>query len=318
MPAVLLRPLTEDDLVMLHAWLQRPHVTEWWAADDAWATLDGTRREFHPQVLAAQRVTPYIAMLEVRPIGFAHSYVALGCGDGWWEDETDPGVRGIDQFLCEGADLGRGLGTRMVCALVDLLFADPAVTKIQTDPHPRNARAIRCYEKAGFRAVREIVTPDGPALYMVRQRDTSMQALTLRAATEHDIPFLLALRRRTMSAHLAASGIDVSEADHLQRLRAAFDCASIVLHAGEPVGLLKVVRQEHEWELVQIQLAPSVQGRGFGTLLLQSLVAQARCAHASLKLSVLKTNPAKRLYERLGFITFSENAHSYEMVLAAP
>ena len=34
-------------------------------------------------------------MLNGEPIGYAQSYVALGSGDGWWEEETDPGVRGI-------------------------------------------------------------------------------------------------------------------------------------------------------------------------------------------------------------------------------
>ena len=38
-------------------------------------------------------------MLNGEPIGYAQSYVALGSGDGWWEEETDPGVRGIDQSL---------------------------------------------------------------------------------------------------------------------------------------------------------------------------------------------------------------------------
>jgi RimJ/RimL family protein N-acetyltransferase len=79
-------------------------------------------------------------------------------------------VRGIDQSLAEEADLGHGLGTLLVNTLCERLFADPAVTHIQTDPHPSNARAIRCYEKAGFRALLEIITPDGPALYMVRDR----------------------------------------------------------------------------------------------------------------------------------------------------
>jgi len=120
--------------------------------------------------MAEQRVTPYIAMLGHRPIGYAQSYVALGSGDGWWEDETDPGARGIDQFLAHGEDLGRGLGTAIVRAFVARLFEDPSVTHIQTDPHPGNGRAIRCYEKAGFRAVREVDTPDGRALMMICTR----------------------------------------------------------------------------------------------------------------------------------------------------
>jgi aminoglycoside 6'-N-acetyltransferase-1b len=53
---------------------------------------------------------------------------------------------------------------------LEVLFDDPRVTKVQTDPAPANLRAIRCYEKAGFRRVGEIVTPDGPALYMTCER----------------------------------------------------------------------------------------------------------------------------------------------------
>jgi aminoglycoside 6'-N-acetyltransferase-1b/aminoglycoside 6'-N-acetyltransferase-2 len=118
----------------------------------------------------------YIAMLASEPIGFAQSYIALGSGGGWWEDETDPGVRGIDQSLANPVQLNRGLGTRLVRALVESLFSDPAVTKIQTDPAPNNLRAIRCYEKAGFTRERVISTPDGPAVYMVQTRQAFERA----------------------------------------------------------------------------------------------------------------------------------------------
>ena len=57
-------------------------------------------------------------------------------------EETDPGVRGIDQSLANASQLGKGLGTKLVRALVELLFNDPEVTKIQTDPSPSNLRAI--------------------------------------------------------------------------------------------------------------------------------------------------------------------------------
>jgi RimJ/RimL family protein N-acetyltransferase len=89
---------------------------------------------------------------------------------GWWEDETDPGARGIDQFLANADQLGIGLGSAMVRAFVDRLFEDPQVTQVQIDPSPDNARAIRSYEKAGFVAGGEVVTPDGPALLMLRTR----------------------------------------------------------------------------------------------------------------------------------------------------
>ena len=168
--------MTEHDLPMLHDWLNRPHVVEWWGGDEARPSLAEVREHYLPRVLAKEHVTPYIAMLGEEPIGYAQSYVALGSGDGWWEDETDPGVRGIDQSLANPAQLGKGLGTKLVRALVELLFSDPDVTKVQTDPAPNNLRAIRCYEKAGFVQSRPITTPDGPAVYMVRTRQSFERA----------------------------------------------------------------------------------------------------------------------------------------------
>ena len=167
---VTLRLMAEHDLPMLHDWLQRPHIVEWWGGEEARPTLREVTERYLPRVLAEAAVTPYIAMLNQQPIGYAQSYVALGAGDGWWEDETDPGVRGIDQSLADPTQLGKGLGTQLVVALVELLFTDPQVTKIQTDPSPSNLRAIRCYEKAGFQPLKTIVTPDGPALYMLQTR----------------------------------------------------------------------------------------------------------------------------------------------------
>ena len=59
----------------------------------------------------------------------------------------------------------KGLETKLVRALVELLFNDPEVTKIQTDPSPSNLRAIRCYEKAGFERQGTVTTSDGPAVH---------------------------------------------------------------------------------------------------------------------------------------------------------
>jgi AacA4 family aminoglycoside N(6')-acetyltransferase len=162
------RPMADHDLPMLHDWLNRPHIVRWWGGEPVgW---DEVQAEYRPAAMAAEGVKPYIVLLGDLPFAYAQTYTAMGSGGGWWEDETDPGVRGIDQSIAEPDLLDRGLGTRLVRALVAQLFEDPAVTRVQTDPAPDNLRAIRCYEKAGFRRVREVDTPDGPAVYMLHDR----------------------------------------------------------------------------------------------------------------------------------------------------
>ena len=166
-PVISFRLLRRDDLPVLHEWLSRPHVAEWWGPVESMAAVE---EEFVPRVEGGTDVKPYFALIDGSPIGYIQSYVAMDSGDGWWPDETDPGVRGIDQFLAHAEQLGQGLGTLMVRTFVRELFADPTVTRIQTDPSPHNHRAIRAYEKAGFRPVGEIDTPDGRALLMVQER----------------------------------------------------------------------------------------------------------------------------------------------------
>jgi ribosomal protein S18 acetylase RimI-like enzyme len=137
--------------------------------------------------------------------------------------------------------------------------------------------------------------------------------LALRPATHADVPFLLELRSRTMTAHQVASGLTPSEEERMGRVQYRFECAQIILWNGDPAGLFKVARDGARWKLIQIQLDVSLQGRGVGSGLVSRLIAEAVAAGASLELSVLHANPARRLYERLGFQITGTGPHEYEM-----
>jgi ribosomal protein S18 acetylase RimI-like enzyme len=58
---------------------------------------------------------------------------------------------------------------------------------------------------------------------------------------------------------------------------------------------------------------PAEQLRGIGTYLTRRLCDQADAANLPLELQVLKVNPAKRLYERLGSATIGETDTHYLM-----
>jgi ribosomal protein S18 acetylase RimI-like enzyme len=92
-----------------------------------------------------------------------------------------------------------------------------------------------------------------------------------------------------------------------------FDCAQVLLHDGEPVGLMKLAISPDTWELLQLQLSPRLQGRGIGRALLDELLADPDAAGVDVTLSLLKANPAKRLYERLGFVQVGAYAFEFHM-----
>ena len=101
-------------------------------------------------------------------------------------------VRGIDQSLANASQLGKGLGTKLVRALVELLFNDPGSHQDPADPSPSNLRAIRSYEKAGFER-QGTVTTDGPAVYMVQTRRHSSEHAVLPSPSIEDVQGLAPL-----------------------------------------------------------------------------------------------------------------------------
>lgn len=176
-PAITFRALSESDLPLLHTWLTRPHVTDWW---EPAPTFEQVREDYLPRLSpqdmppldAPAGVVQYLAYEAGEPFAFVQAYrVMAHQHEGWWPDETDPHALGVDQFIGLPERLGQGLGTRMLKAFIAFLFQDPRVTRIQTDPEPTNARAIACYRKVGFRDVGVVETLDGPALLMRITRD---------------------------------------------------------------------------------------------------------------------------------------------------
>ena len=76
---------------------------------------------------------------------------------------------------------------------------------------------------------------------------------------------------------------------------------ALVELGGSPVGRLYVVRLSDQLHIIDIALMPAYRGQGIGSALLAGLLAEADDAGIAVTLHVQPQNPAKRLYERLGF-----------------
>lgn len=78
------------------------------------------------------------------------------------------GSWGTDQFIGSEALLGRGLDADFLGAFSDWMLGFGPAKLMFTDPETRNVRAIRAYEKAGYRAAGERMSADGRVLVMVK------------------------------------------------------------------------------------------------------------------------------------------------------
>lgn len=146
-----------------------------------------------------------------------------------------------------------------------------------------------------------------------------LPSLTLRPARPEDEPFLRALYATTRAAELAlvpwpeaqkqafvAMQFTAQDRHYRSHYPAArFD---VVEGDGAPIGRLYVERSVQEIRLLDITLAPARRGAGIGGALLDALLAEARAAGCAVQLHVEPTNPARRLYERLGFRACEEAA----------
>jgi len=76
--------------------------------------------------------------------------------------------------------------------------------------------------------------------------------------------------------------------------------------------IIAPIRDSARW-LHTICVLPEHQNRGIGTEVIRSIVAEAETQKMPLYLSVLKVNPARQLYERLGFRVIEETKHHFRM-----
>lgn len=172
-PQIAFQPVQLSDAALIFACRQRPPVARWWNIHP-WErsnfNFDAFERELRDE-LAIGWQSLFLITLGERPIGFFQTYRAASAGEGWWPNE-DASTRGVDLFIGEESLLGQGLGPAIVRAFAARLFAESEVQSIITDPDPENLRSVRCFEKAGFVAEGEIVTPDGLSLLMRLRRET--------------------------------------------------------------------------------------------------------------------------------------------------
>lgn len=148
-PVVALRPLVRGDLPELVRWLGQDHVRQWYAVDGE-PTPERVEAHYGADIDGTTPTRLWVAEVNGRSIGMVQDYRIRDYPD-YALLTPDPEAVGFDYLIGEPAWVGRGLGTRMLWALlVGLRRRYPDVATAFAAPDHRNTASLRVLAKLGF------------------------------------------------------------------------------------------------------------------------------------------------------------------------
>jgi RimJ/RimL family protein N-acetyltransferase len=161
---LLIRRMRDEpgDYELIVRWRNEPYVREWWDPDDPPMTLAAAIEEYQADTREGSPATACIIERGNEPIGFLQFYR--------WSDEPsdaevlgislDQDAWGLDLFVGEPSQVGRGVGPRVIDLLCRFLFDERGASLVALVAAQDNARALRAYEKAAFRRVQSVLDTD--------------------------------------------------------------------------------------------------------------------------------------------------------------
>ncbi|KDC55380.1 GNAT family N-acetyltransferase [Pseudoalteromonas sp. S3431] len=105
--------------------------------------------------------------------------------------------------------------------------------------------------------------------------------------------------------------IGITDQQHVLRLNDQYDCSHLIVINEVPIGTLKYQTHAQYVEIMQLQIHPLHQNKGYGKAVIEQVITSAQSK--PIKLTVLKNNPALGHYKRLGFTITDENNYEYYM-----
>lgn len=147
------RPVARAERALVHSWLAKPHIAEWFYGDG----LQNTYRHLDEFLEGAQFLSYWLACDGDHPFAFLITSVA---------DESENAIT-LDIAIGDEAYLGKGLAQIVIREFLLSQFGD--VEEVLIDPEATNLRAVHVYEKVGFSKIRTFVPSHSPhPHYMMR------------------------------------------------------------------------------------------------------------------------------------------------------
>lgn len=147
------RKATKSDSLLIHSWWNKPHVKEFWDnSPQMWQNvenyLEKEKKELFDYWLGFYNDEPFSLVIS--------SKIDKSETDIFGENRSDTGITyAFDFMIGNEAYLGKSLAAPTLKAFME--FCPGNVKRFLIDPASDNTRAIRVYQKAGFREVKRFM-----------------------------------------------------------------------------------------------------------------------------------------------------------------
>ena len=328
-PRVDFRPLAEDDLPTLFAWLARPHVRRWWGREPA--SYPELVAKYGPRARPGSSVDAFVVRVDGADAGYAQKYRIEAFPEyrrlaGL---EGEEGVVGMDLLLADEWRCNQGLGAFVIRRFFhDVVMADARARACVAGPHEGNAGSIRAFEKAGFRRWRTATNERGERECLMR-RDRDHARYTFEPIRPAAFDACVALCREMYVTSFGteeglAETMGEDNALYLEQLAAKI--AQIpegnvhLRRDGEIVGQLEMRLLDDEPEVAYLSLihvAAPWRGHGLGKRLHEHALEVARArGKRVMRLTVGQRNrEAMAFYRRLGWLVVGTRPHRMPVVV---
>jgi GNAT superfamily N-acetyltransferase len=143
---------------------------------------------------------------------------------------------------------------------------------------------------------------------MVQNRQVPIE---LRAALDHDFEYCRRLYFGEMKWLIEELHLDRTAQETSFRQQWNSTQVRIMVLDGSDVGWVQTIREDDDFFVAQMFVDSPFQRRGIGTEVMRRLISEATAFNLAIRLNVVRINPARRLYERLGFRVIHEDDRKF-------
>lgn len=147
----------DEDYKLLEKWYQEEEIYS--SFEQRKLNLDEIKEKYYPRTLENTKIPVYIIDYNNNPVGIIQ-YKLVDKKDKELYKLNDNNIYEIDIFIGEIKEHNKGIGTKAINILSELLFKEKEADLLVMCPLKSNIKAINCYKKCGFKIKNYFNTKD--------------------------------------------------------------------------------------------------------------------------------------------------------------